>query len=81
MTDAERSARAAAFWVVQGAALSRKLRAHGRIDEAKSLDQLLGEVSQILSAECGRPALIHALDWASSQLWQPDVPPASTARH
>jgi hypothetical protein len=81
MTDMNRTARAAAFWMVQGAALSLKLRAHGRVDEAENLDHLLGEVSQMMSAECGRPSLMHALDWASSQLWQPDVLPASTARH
>jgi hypothetical protein len=82
VTDPINQARVAALWMVHGAALTRLLRAHGRGDHADNLEAALGEVSDIVAGAIGRPALAHAMDWASAQLWdQPGVSGGTTARH
>lgn len=82
MTDPIRQARVAALWMVHGAALTRLLRAHGRGEHADNLEAALGEVSDIVAGSVGRPALAHAMDWVSEQLWDtPGITGSSTARH
>lgn len=82
MTDPIRQARIAALWMVHGSALTRLLREHGRGDHADNLEAALGEVSDIVAGAIGRPALAHAMNWVSDQLWdQPGISGGTTARH
>jgi hypothetical protein len=81
VTDPIRQARVAALWMVHGAALSKLLRAHGRSEHADNLEAALGVVSDIVAGSVGRPALAHALDWVSDQLWDQPGVAGSTARH
>jgi hypothetical protein len=82
VTESNRSARAAALWMVHGSTLSQLLRAHGREAHAANLDAALREVASIIAAEIGQPALTEAIDWVSDQLWsQPGISVPSSARH
>lgn len=80
MSGASIQLRAAALWLVHGAALARLLSAHGHERHAHNLQAALDEVAHIIAAETEPGALSDAMSAAADELWEAGAPSGSALK-
>ena len=67
MEDQTHHARVVALSMAHGAALSKLLRAHGKLEHADNIDAALKDFAVIVSSQVGPYALEQALGWVARE--------------
>ena len=69
LNDSSIDPKVAALWIMHGRSSANVLRAHGQTHHARSQEEAMDALLEILAAQLGRSELAAAIDWVSENLW------------